>query len=101
MKKLILSLAIIFATNSFGSAADGSSGIASAADGSSGIASAADGSSGIASAGEGSSGIASAGDGSSSVTSIGNIQLIQLGNGFVRSCFQMRNNTTACTISRR
>ncbi len=90
MKKLILSFAIIFATSSFGSAGDGSSGITSAGDGSSGI----------ASAGDGSSGIASAGDGSSGVSSIGNVQFMQLGNGFIRSCFQMQNNTVACTISR-
>ncbi len=91
MKKLILSITIIFATNCFGSAGDGSSGITSAGDGSSGI----------TSAGDGSSGITSAGDGSSGITNISNRQFMQLNNGLTRNCLQMQNNTMACVISRR
>lgn len=100
MKKIILSLTIIFTTNCFASVADGSSGIMSVADGSSGITSVADGSSGITSVADGSSGITSVADGSSGVTSIENVQFMQLGNGFIRSCLQMQNSTTTCSIIR-
>jgi len=100
MKKLILIIFVVISNISIAAVSDGSSGITAVSDGSSGITAVSDGSSGITAVSDGSSGITAVSDGSSGVSSIGNVQFMQLGNGFIRSCFQTHDNTTACSIIR-